>query len=61
MTSTIYVPLFVVKKNKVYNIHRQWFIGNLNAARERKKELVKQFPAPEFVVRRLQCAVTIYK
>lgn len=60
-TQTQYIPIEIKVNNKLYSITKQYFVGNSLEAAKKTKELRKEFPKPEFVVRRNICNITIYK
>lgn len=60
-TSTIYIPLDVVKNNKLYSFHKQFCYGNTQKAKEEKKNIKKEFPEPNFLIKQKKGYLTIYK
>jgi len=64
-TSVQYIPIeiWVGKglKRTSYEMHKQLFIGNRFYAKEKIKEVRKEYPMPKFIVRRLVSVITIYK
>ena len=60
-TYTVYVPTEVSLKEGAYLMNKSYFVGNFIEATKRIKELRKEFPKPNYVVRRLGCEVQCIK
>lgn len=60
-TSTIYIPIDIIKNNRLYSFHKQICYGNTDKARKEKKNIQNEFPEPNFLVKRKEGYLTIYK
>ena len=64
-TSTIYFlnQIWIGKglKRISYEFHKQIVWGNTKKAKDEKKNLEKEYPKPNFIIKRRQGYLTIYK